>query len=78
MLNCFVVIMYSDLGTMRKLFGRVCISVKGSIGMYYQKKMIYTWIKESQKVSKSLVVMFVLSISISTYVMVMTRKRSFG
>lgn len=41
-LNCFVDIMYSDLGTARQFSGRVCIGVNGSLGIYYCKYWIHT------------------------------------
>ena len=73
MQNRFVVIICSDFRTTRKFLGRVCIGVKGSIDMYYHKHNIRTWIKRSCKVTKALIVEFVLYVSIFTNVMVMTR-----
>lgn len=69
-----MVIVYSDWGTMRQLLGRVYIGVNGSIGLYYRKHKIHTWINRSRKVTKTLLVDFVLFVSVITYVMVMPRK----
>lgn len=47
--------------------------MKGSIGLYYAKHIIHTWIKKIHKLTKTLVVEFSLFVYIITYVMVMTR-----
>ena len=73
LLNYFVVFIYSDLGTMRQLLGRECIGVNGSICMYYWKYMIRR-IRKSCKITKALIVEFVLFVPIITTDMVMTRK----
>lgn len=74
MLNYFVVIMCSDLGTVRKLLGKVCIDVKGSIDLYYPKYRIRTWTRKTHKVTITLVIEVVLSVSVTTCVTVMNRK----
>ena len=48
--------------------------MNGSIGLYYQKHRTHTWIRESHKVTKKLVIDSVLFMYIVTIVSVMTQK----
>lgn len=73
-LNCFVVILCSELETTRHFLGWVWISVKRSIGLYNWKHKICTWIRKSRKVIKRLVVEFFLSVFVISCVTVITRE----
>ena len=48
--------------------------MKGSRGLYYRKHRTHTWIRESHKVTKKLVIDFVLFKCVVTIVSVMTKK----
>ena len=48
--------------------------MNGSRGLYYWKHRTRTWIKESHKVTKKLVIDFVLFKCVVTIVSVMTKK----
>ena len=48
--------------------------MNGSRGLYYQKHRTHTWIRESHKVTKKLVIDFVLFKYVVTIVSVMTKK----
>ena len=48
--------------------------MKGSRGLYYRKHRTHTWIRESHKVTKKLVIDFVLFKYVVTIVSVMTKK----
>ena len=48
--------------------------MNGSRGLYYRKHRTHTWIRESHKVTKKLVIDFVLFKYVVTIVSVMTKK----
>ena len=48
--------------------------MKGSRGLYYWKHRTHAWIRESHKVTKKLVIDFVLFKYVVTIVSVMTKK----
>ena len=48
--------------------------MNGSRGIYYQKHRTHTWIRKIHKVTKALVIDFVLFVYVVTIVSVMTRK----
>ena len=60
--------------TARQYLGRVWVGVNGSRGLYYRKHRTHTWIRESHKVTKKLVIDFVLFKCVVTIVSVMTKK----
>lgn len=67
----FVIITWK---TARQYLGRVWVGVNGTRGLYYWKHRTHTWIKESHKVTKKLVIDFVLFKYDVTIVSVMTKK----
>ena len=48
--------------------------MNGSRGLYYRKHRTHTWIRESHKVTKKLVIDFVLFKCVVTIVLVMTKR----
>ena len=59
---------------MRQYLGRAWVGVNGSRGLYYRKHRTRTWIRESHKVTKKLVIDTVLFKYIVTIISVMTKK----
>ena len=59
--------------TMRQFLGGVWVGMEGSMIPYYRKRTIRTWIRMSQKVTKTLVVEIILFMFVVTIVSVVAK-----